>query len=1145
MKNAIACRVAVVFLIVMGLMAAGGARAAAPSPLELMPLWTTDTKTFLESQASVADINGDGLDEIIAAGREELIALDGNGSELWRWRTKGRFMTYPAVLAVEKGPALLFAADYSGWMSCIDGAGVERWHAQLDGPSSWSASVAADLDGDGAFEVVQTDETGAVWAFRAESGEKIWKSALKGMPVSPAVADLDGDGKCEVIVCTNKGLLYALANDGSERWHATIGGESPTWATSAPVVFAASDGARQIVAASNDGRLYCFDASGRERWQRTTRGAAASGISVGDMDLDGRADVFVITQMGVVHRFDEDGAAMWEIDMQGRTLAAGALLDMDGDGSIEFAFSTQGGHLMVLDGHGGTRFDHQFDCRTINVTPAFGKLAAAKDCLSMIVAGGESGRLFGFKTPANPGTAIQWAAYRGNERKQGAWLDLASAGTTAMTPANLAPDRILIGEDILFRIRRPASETSVLTASAACERPDGARVSASTKIVGDTGVLPMAIQPFRAGVYRFTWQLANPDGLVLASGEREVSMLPFANDRALAARASEALESAAADLAAALPATVKALVREKTLLDAAMQSAFAIVDAAAGGGPKHEEEAFAAVSQLNRHAKRLLRVAATARQAAALGSSASLIAFEDAVWDSRNVDTLVPERAENPLKIARRAVPGEHEPVSLKLFNVTDRELVVRVLFKDVPDGLKIAAHEALATPTGVGRQSWDALPRLGPASVIRVPSLETRELWVDVDLGSAQPGDVAFTIRLQAINGAGVLDESGAAADVPAPETVVETAIEVLPFAMAPYGAVRLCTWADADGPQAADLLAHGNNVFPVGWGKPQFDADGALKGVDFSSLDSLLERLRGADVMLLLNGIPSFRAKLGEPGYAAEFKDFLERHLDHLAEFGFTAGQVALYPVDEPGGVGWDAVNQVVEFGKALKSVRPDILLYIDGGGELPMFEAMKPYVDIWTPGLHQLPEKTPEMAIQREPGKQLWSYNCGYPYARPIGTDLRNINVVAEYRAAALFAYRYGATGLGFWCYNRGPDAWQRMQIDYMIVYPGTDGPVTSRRWEGVREGIEDTRILMALKQRLADKDTPLPEDLQARIRRAADVTLAQWMDKSYEEMRLGLGRAAIDATNNDDAVNALRGELLDCAAAMTAFDKKPPS
>ena len=62
-------------------------------------LWTVDLKTFIESGPTVADVDGDGRKEVIVAGREEIFALDGKGAELWRWRTKRRFMTYPSVLA--------------------------------------------------------------------------------------------------------------------------------------------------------------------------------------------------------------------------------------------------------------------------------------------------------------------------------------------------------------------------------------------------------------------------------------------------------------------------------------------------------------------------------------------------------------------------------------------------------------------------------------------------------------------------------------------------------------------------------------------------------------------------------------------------------------------------------------------------------------------------------------------------------------------------------------------------------------------------------------------------------------------------------------------------------------------------------------
>ena len=176
--------------------------------LEFPQLWQTDLASFLETSATVADLHGDGRDEVLVAGREELFARDGHGRKLWGWRTKTRFMTYPAVLARPGHPSLIYVADTGGVFTCLDGNGKEVWQAQLNGPSSWSASVVCDLDGDGNAEVIQTDETGTVWAFAALTGQPLWQAKVKGIPVSPSVGDLDGDGKPEIVVATGDGCPH-------------------------------------------------------------------------------------------------------------------------------------------------------------------------------------------------------------------------------------------------------------------------------------------------------------------------------------------------------------------------------------------------------------------------------------------------------------------------------------------------------------------------------------------------------------------------------------------------------------------------------------------------------------------------------------------------------------------------------------------------------------------------------------------------------------------------------------------------------------------------------------------------------------------------------------------------------------------------
>ncbi len=1143
--------------------------------LEFPQLWKTDLESFLESSATVADCRGNGRDEVLVAGREELFARDGQGKKLWGWRTKTRFMTYPAVLTRPGQPSLIYVADTGGVLTCLDGNGKEVWHAQLKAGSSWSASVVCDLDGDGNFEVIQTDGTGTVWAFAALTGKAIWQTTIKGIPVSPAVGDLDGDSKPEIVVAAGDGIITVLNGKGQVLWERKIGGYSQSWGTSAAVIFAGSDGRGRVAAASSDGQFFCLDSKGEILWRRPTRGAAASTISVGDLDLDARADICLITQVGVIHRFDESGRVIWEIDMQGRSLAPGAMIDLDGGGQLEYALCTQDGFLQVLNNAGEFLHRFHFKNRTINVTPTFGDVSADSPGLEMLITGGESGFLFCLGTPAATNTVSHWKSYRGDARNSGswfglrqnvvqlppkafgavshpAWRDKPAARTISstppdgksgiqMSPANLAADEVLTGQNLRFVIQNPKPGPLPLTATAICVRPDGARQVTTTAVLGKHGELLMPIEVLAPGTYHFHWTLEDADAHVLASGERAVLLQPFANDRALVARALTALRTVAGAAEQKLPLSAKALLREASELELEAKTAARLQDAVPGDGTGVAHIALEKTAALVAHARRSLSILEVIRQATDLGPGTSLIAFEGTMWENRKVDEQLPTNVVNPLRIARTAVPGEHEPVALKLFNVTDHELLVRVLIDPLTNGVIVTPHRSVGVPTSLGEISWDALPELDETSTLTIPSLASRELWLDVDLGAAKPGEHQIKLRLQALNGAGVLDAPTHPHTVPPPETAVEITLRLPNFAMVPAGDFRLCTWAAPEEANLPDLLAHGNNVFPTVLPEAKYDAQGHLTGSDFSKLDVVLGRLRGKDVVLLLQGFPALRGEVGSAAYQDDLKKFLAELVAHMAGAGLDTNHFALYPIDEPGGIGWGAVNQLVAFGKQVRAANPNVMLYMDGGGELPMFEAMAPCMDIWTPSIYMLAEKTPLMDVARKTGKMLWSYNCAYGYSRPVGPNLKNMNLVSDYRAAAPFAFRHNATGIGFWCYNLGGDPWGRIDMEYQLVYPGRTKPVTSRRWEAVREGIEDYRILAALRKRLAgDGAAKLTEDARVRIQHLLEVSLPTWMDQSYDEMTRGLGRSVIDASNNDATVEAFRREMIECmeAAAGTA-------
>ncbi|HPX40692.1 MAG TPA: hypothetical protein PLF51_09660, partial [Candidatus Hydrogenedentes bacterium] len=494
--------------------------------------------------------------------------------------------------------------------------------------------------------------------------------------------------------------------------------------------------------------------------------------------------------------------------------------------------------------------------------------------------------------------------------------------------------------------------------------------------------------------------------------------------------------------------------------------------------------------------------------------------FAGTLWENRDVDQQLPESVVLPLRISRRCVPGEHEPVSIKLLNMSAEPAAVTVRATTPSAGPAVRISTVKPAPTNQRLAAWDPIVPLGDEG-LAIPPLEVREVWVDLDCAGVQPG--SCEIRLDF--------EAGAS------QSHVEIALDVLPFEMAGFDQMRLCCWASYTPDAVRDLLAHGNTVFtaplpPVTVREGQAPA----LNIDFAALDEFLALLAGHDVYLLMQGIPELAVPMESDAYVPRLADYLNQVLGHLQERGIAEERVALYPHDEPGGHGWDTVNHYVAFGRQGRKARPNLQFYVNGGGDLAMFEALGEVASVWCPSFYMLSEDSPEMAYLRKSGRTLWSYDCAYMYARPIGANTKTINVAAQYRMAAIHGWHFGATGIGFWCYNVGPSMWEAIPDEYSLVYVNQDGTHTvSRRWEAVREGMEDARMLMALRERLADP--AVNEGAKRRIRNLFEETVASNATQSLNEAHLGVARYGLDATNNDATVAEFRERLMDCIAALT--------
>jgi hypothetical protein len=164
---------------------------------------------------TVADIDGDGVQEIVANG----VVYRADGTEWWRSGDPGGgSVSFSAVFDADVDPEgeVLFASDLGAgpWVELRDDDGTLLWSAVV--PDVYAgAPCAGDLDGDGVIEVVVPSSGFAGGHVNALSsgGALLWSAAtddsLSGTGCS--VFDLDGDGALEVLATDHS---YLRVMDG-------------------------------------------------------------------------------------------------------------------------------------------------------------------------------------------------------------------------------------------------------------------------------------------------------------------------------------------------------------------------------------------------------------------------------------------------------------------------------------------------------------------------------------------------------------------------------------------------------------------------------------------------------------------------------------------------------------------------------------------------------------------------------------------------------------------------------------------------------------------------------------------------------------------------------------------------------------------
>jgi immune inhibitor A len=333
----------------------GSDRFVLAVPLRTLEGWPRYAGDAITTPLAVADLDDDGLKEIIAGCKNGLVYVwDHSGYQLdgWPVNVGSAVPSKAAVCDVDlDGSPEIVTCGLNGSVYVLnnDGSACPGWPQHTEG-EILSSPLLADIDDDGMVEIVCGSTDGKMYAWN-EDGHKVrgWPSELGGHEIwmSPGAADIDGDHLSEVVVGGYGGPLYVIDGNGSilDGWPVLVGRGCGRGAPS--VADFDGDGLLEIAISglfSNSVYLVALDGRVQSGWPRWSYNCDELTSPVAaDIDNDGLPEIAVSTTCGTIAAWNADGSLCKAISADAPDPVQHCepvFVDLDGNGRIEGLIGT-------------------------------------------------------------------------------------------------------------------------------------------------------------------------------------------------------------------------------------------------------------------------------------------------------------------------------------------------------------------------------------------------------------------------------------------------------------------------------------------------------------------------------------------------------------------------------------------------------------------------------------------------------------------------------------------------------------------------------------------------------------------------------------------------------------------------------------
>lgn len=350
------------------LLAAALVAAAFEDPIPLQPGFPVSVGSSFRGSPALADIDGDGLDDIVAAdqnGNVHVWRHDGSYLPGWPRSAGGGAILghpsvgdldadgHPEVVVTTFGVPLVVAFHHTGELV----AGYPYNASALPNDHFQGGPALANLDADPGLEIVAVTSLG-----RAVALDSPGAGLLPGWPKNlgpfvfggPVLMDLDGLGLPEILI-RGTGVLYALSVQGENRpgWPRALFSGFPAPSMAVPAVADLDGDSTAEVVAIHASGLSIFAANGLLEREISSPGfqhSGEGGMALGDLTGDSALEIAVAADGGLLYLLNAGPTILpgWPVILDGEAAWAPIIADLNGDGQQEIIAATDAGTVRIL-----------------------------------------------------------------------------------------------------------------------------------------------------------------------------------------------------------------------------------------------------------------------------------------------------------------------------------------------------------------------------------------------------------------------------------------------------------------------------------------------------------------------------------------------------------------------------------------------------------------------------------------------------------------------------------------------------------------------------------------------------------------------------------------------------------------------------